>query len=106
MREKDHRELCERLRKDALGARSITVQLAVPITDSSGAEVRHVTVRRPTVGDIRRSNAAGSGPVERESALTAALCELAPQDLDKIDAADYDCIEAVILGFRGQRVAR
>jgi hypothetical protein len=98
----EHEELVKSYEEKARGARRVTVDLSVPIR-VNGVEVSEITLRRPTVGDIRRANADhDSGHI----ALVAALADVAPKDLDTMDAADFDCVEAVVLGFRGQRVAR
>ena len=103
--EKEHREAVKAYRQKALGAKSVTVELSTPIK-VNGLETRSITLRRPTVGDLRRANAMPGTDNDKEVALTAALAEMSPEDLDQIDVADFDCVEAVVLGFRRQRVAR
>jgi hypothetical protein len=100
-----HDELVTHYEERARGQRTITVELAVPIK-VNGAEKTEITVRRPTVGDIRRAHASRKDPIDQELWLVAHLCDLAPGDIDQVDKADYDLLEAVIAGFRKQRVAR
>ena len=63
-----------------------TVELEYPIT-LHGAEVTQLTLRRPTVRDRLIAEKSSGSEVDKEVRFIANLCELAPDDIEKLDTA-------------------
>jgi hypothetical protein len=77
-----------------------TIKLEYPIT-VNGTQIQTVTLRRPTVRDIKAAARQGAGSDEEtETTLISNLSGLAPTDIDQIDFADYLAIQEVLKGFR------
>jgi hypothetical protein len=74
------------------------ITLKFPIT-ANGKVLSEVALRRPTVADRLASQKAASDDAEREVYLTALLTGLAPEDVHKMDLADYLRISAEVEGF-------
>ena len=82
-------------------ANTKAIALRHPI-DVGGAKVDQVTMRRPLVGDFRaaqRSAGPGAPAADVEIALFSHLCELAPQEWDKMDLGDYYGVQEAYQGF-------
>ena len=104
-KEKSAHELhLEQVQRDATGQREVTVQLCVPIT-IDGVERETLTLRRPTVGDFIEMQKKKGTDAEQERWLISRLTKVAPEVLNAVDSADWDVLTAVLLGFRGARVA-
>jgi hypothetical protein len=103
--EKTHEELVLEYEEKARGATRMTVELGTPFM-SSGTPKTAITLRRPTVGDARRAAKHAPDDEGRSVYLASLLSNEAPEDIEKIDIADFDLVQAVIVGFRQQRVAR
>jgi hypothetical protein len=103
--EKTLEELILEYEAKARGATKVVVELGIPFT-SSGAPKTSITLRRPTVGDARRAAKHAPDDEGRSVYLAALLSGESPEDIEKIDIADFEIVQAVIIGFRAQRVAR
>lgn len=79
--------------------RNATITLDVPIL-IDGVEADRLTMRRPTVRDEIGFQKGKGDPGERAVRLIAALCEVAPDDLMEMDAADFGKLEAQYQAFR------
>lgn len=81
--------------KQALGDLGICTEITLryPITNAMGETVRTITVRRPRVGDLR-AVAALSNESEQELAMFSRLTGWVPEDLDLLDLADYQAVQA------------
>ena len=103
----EHDELLEEFEKKATGARHVDVPLAVA-TKFDGVERDSLRLRRPTAGDlIEMRETVKSGNQAEETLWLVARCSgTNPKDLRQCDLADLDVCEAVLVGFRGARVAR
>ena len=73
---------------------SETITLKYPIT-MNGVETTFISMRRPTVGDMLVSNSKGMSSQESEVRLLADLCSMAPDDMKKMDMADYISLQDV-----------
>lgn len=75
------------------------VVLKYPFT-SGGKKVEKLTLRRPTVKDLRTVGRFGESDEDKEIGLIATLAGLIPEDMDQMDAADYkalqDCFRAML----------
>lgn len=67
----------------------VQFELRRPVAANGGADVKTVTLREPTVADVERADAAGTGGHGKMIRLLADLAELAPDDIRKLSAADY-----------------
>lgn len=80
-----------------LTAESATVALSKP-TEFNGMKVDRLTLRSPTVRDMRNATATANGDDEqRELNLFASLAEVNPKELEGLTLKDYDRIQA---GYR------
>lgn len=57
---------------------------------------RTITMREPTVAD---QLATKGTPEQREIAMVANLCELAPDEVGKLTARNYKRLQQALLGF-------
>ncbi|MGZ4954445.1 MAG: phage tail assembly protein [Methylobacter sp.] len=71
------------------------LQLQYPL--ESG--ITHITLRRPKVRDMLASDKAKGSDAEKEIALFANLCEVAPVDIEALDMADYQALQKAYQGF-------
>ena len=69
------------------------IPLAHPITTAVGAKVDSLTLRRATVKDLRRMKDFGQDPADQELGLIGRLTGILPEDLDLVDAADYQKVQ-------------
>ncbi|UVJ45550.1 phage tail assembly protein [Pseudomonas sp. LS1212] len=77
------------LRDDA-----VTVTLTKPI-EANGVQVDKLTLRAPTVRDIRAATQVSSGDDEqRELSLFASLAEVNPKELEVLALKDYTRLQA------------
>ena len=77
---------------------SVTIDLLVPVT-VQGRNLTSVTLRRPKVGDLRRMDKVKGSEMERTLYLIGQLAELAPAEVDELDAADLATLGDVVTGF-------
>lgn len=99
----EHDQLLEQARKNAIGQREVDVELSIPVKVSGHLRSK-LTMRRPTVGDLLEMQKKKGNDAEQERWLVGRLTQVPPDDLDAVDAADWDVLTAVLLGFRGGRV--
>jgi len=64
------------------------IALKHPFT-AGGKKVEGLTMRRPTVKDLRTMGRFGTTDEEKEIGLIASLAGLVPEDMDAMDMADY-----------------
>ena len=74
------------------------ISLSFPL-DVNGATIRTIHMRRPTVADMLAADKAKGTDAEKEVAMFANLCTLAPSDLAKLDMADYAKLREAWSGF-------
>ena len=73
---------------------SVTVALSKP-SQSNGVQVDALTLRAPTVRDIRAAQkTAGSDDEQREMNLFASLAEVGVSDLEGLTLKDYSRLQA------------
>lgn len=78
----------------ALTAENVTINLTKPVV-LNGIEQDKITLRAPTVRDIRNSSKASDGDEEqRELNLFASLAEVGLQDLEGLTYKDYNRVQA------------
>ena len=81
---------------------SVEIELFEPI-EIDGAKRTSLTMRRPKVADqIAASKAKGS---EAEKAVygLARLCDVAPDDISKLDTVDFDALNEQYEAFTGRQ---
>jgi len=64
--------------------------------------ITEVTIRRPKVRDLRaleRIREPGATELDQSIVMTATLCDLPPDAMDEMDAADFASISEVLSGF-------
>ena len=69
--------------------------LEYPITTPEGTVISELTIRRAKAKDIRKMT--GKTEVEQSMALLSALTGLVPEDLDEMDACDYNKLTKLII---------
>ncbi|MFP3405675.1 phage tail assembly protein [Pseudomonas sp. SIMBA_065] len=78
----------------ALTAENVTITLTKPVV-LNGIEQDKITLRAPTVRDIRNSSKTSDGDEEqRELNLFASLAEVGLQDLEGLPYKDYNRVQA------------
>lgn len=77
-----------------------TVTLEFPI-EVDGVSVDSLTVRRPTVRDQLLMDKMKGSETEKGVKYIANLCEVAPSDIEQLDAADFLALSEVVQGFVG-----
>ncbi len=75
-----------------------TIPLKYPTT-LDGAEVTSITLRRPLVRDRLAAEKASGNEVEKEIYLLANLAEMAPDQIEQLDMADYVKLQECLAGF-------
>ena len=76
--------------------------LQYPFTTAAGQKVSAVTIRRLKVKDLKAiGEQSGGNEVLLELNGVARMCGLVPEDLDEMDAADYQVVKARFLEFVG-----
>ena len=76
-----------------------TINLSYPINSSHGAEINELRMRRPKVRDRLVAEKMSGNQSEKEVRFIANLCELAPEDIEELDMADYNKIQTALSGF-------
>ncbi|KPW33344.1 hypothetical protein ALO43_100316 [Pseudomonas tremae] len=77
-----------------LTAESVSVKLSKP-AEVNSVQVDTLTLRAPTVRDVRAAQAASNGDAEqREINLFASLAEVGGSDLERLPLKDYNRLQA------------
>lgn len=66
-----------------------------------GATVNEIVLRRPTVKDMRVARNSGKNDADQEVTLIANLAQIAPDDVDSLDIADFVKVQKALQGFFG-----
>jgi len=78
------------------------LKLKYPFVTPSGQKIESVTIRRLKVRDIKAvSDQAGGKPADMELLGVARMTGLLPEDLDEMDAADYQQVKDRFLDVLG-----
>ncbi|ARU23674.1 hypothetical protein RSSE_c3291 [Ralstonia solanacearum] len=78
------------------------IPLQYPFTTAAGEQISSVTTRRLKVKDLRAiGEQSGGSEVLLELNGVARMCGLVPEDLDEMDAADYQAVKTRFLEFVG-----
>ncbi|RAS18939.1 tail assembly chaperone E/41/14-like protein [Microvirgula sp. AG722] len=78
------------------------LKLQYPFITAAGQQVDTVAVRRLKVRDLKViGEQSGGNEVLLELNGVARMCGLVPEDLDEMDAADYQVVKARFLAFVG-----
>lgn len=84
------------------------IKLKFPFTTPTGQKIEAVTIRRLKVRDIKAiSEQADGKPAQMELLGVARMAGLIPEDLDEMDAADYQVLKERfldVLGITGSAV--
>ncbi len=75
-----------------------TLDLQYPITNN-GEECNQLCIRRPSVRDLLVSERAKGNEIEKEIRLIANLCEVAPEQIEQLDMADYMKLQETLTSF-------
>ena len=76
----------------------MTIKLAYPIS-VSGRQLDELSMRRPKVRDRLSSEKHSGNEAEKEIRFIANLCELAPNEIEELDMADYVRVQEALAGF-------
>ncbi|MHA6912996.1 phage tail assembly protein [Ralstonia pseudosolanacearum] len=78
------------------------IALQHPFSTAAGQTVSTVTIRRLKVKDLKAiGEQSGGSEVLLELNGVARMCGLVPEDLDEMDAADYQVVKTRFLEFVG-----
>lgn len=78
------------------------ILLKFPFVTPSGQKIESVTIRRLKVRDIKAiSDQADGKPAQMELLGVARMAGLVPEDLDEMDAADYQVLKERFLDVLG-----
>ncbi|HGJ5880609.1 MULTISPECIES: phage tail assembly protein [Arsenophonus] len=69
-----------------------TYPLRFPYPLANGEMLTQVTVRRLTVRDMKQVRKQSQDPSDLDELLVASMTGLLPEDLDKMDLADYQAL--------------
>ena len=72
--------------------KSLEITLLYPFTDGNGKPIDKINMRRSTVGDLRKVSKIKDA-AEMEITLFASLLGMLPEDLDRMDQADYGAVQ-------------
>lgn len=79
-----------------------SISLAHPFTTAAGEKVASVTVRRLKVRDLKAISRQAKGDTSDIEILgVAKMTDLIPEDLDSMDAADYQKVKTRFLAIVG-----
>lgn len=78
-----------------------TYPLRFPYPLASGETLTQVTVRRLTVRDMKQVRKQSQDPSDLDELLVASMTGLLPEDLDKMDLADYQALHGRFRDFAG-----
>jgi len=83
---------------------SVKVKIKYPVTDMDGVEFAELTIRRPMVRDLKKTDAI-EGEIEKMSKLITALStngedsQFSPFGVDLLDVEDFAAVSEVINSF-------
>ena len=77
---------------------SAHITLTHPV-EADGRAIASLTMRRPKVRDERDARRVASDDEEREIALFANLCQVAPETIHEMDLDDYRNLQKAFMGF-------
>ncbi|AHF89511.1 hypothetical protein OPIT5_03735 [Opitutaceae bacterium TAV5] len=80
-----------------------TIKLKHPFKKADGTECSEVTIRRPLVRDLRIMHNSGGTDFDKEARLAGNLAELSPEDIDRMDGADFLEVSKAAAGFISPR---
>ncbi|CSE59299.1 TPA: phage tail assembly protein [Morganella morganii] len=69
--------------------KSDTFKLSYPFTTAAGTRVELVELKRLTVKDLKQARKTSKDPADWDEPLIARSTGMLPEDLDKMDLADY-----------------
>lgn len=75
-----------------------TIALQYPLS-VDGMVVEQLSMRRPLVRDRLVAEKTSGSEIEKEIRLIANLCEMAPQQIEMLDLADYNTLQECLSGF-------
>ncbi|HBG94701.1 MAG TPA: phage tail assembly protein [Chromatiaceae bacterium] len=75
-----------------------TIKLRYPLR-VNGQEVTEIQLRRPKVRDRLAVEKMSASQAEKEVRFIANLCEMAPDEIEELDMADYTKIQETVTGF-------
>ena len=75
-----------------------TIKLLYPIR-VNGQEISEINLRRPKVRDRLAVEKMSASQGEKEVRFIANLCEMAPNDIEELDMADYNKIQETVTNF-------
>jgi len=78
------------------------IDLDYPV-EVAGKKYTELHIRRPKVRDHLVADRMGGGNAEKEVKLLANLCEVAPEVIEELDAADYQRLQGVYGRFLSSR---
>ena len=82
---------------------SATITLNHPVKLTDGSLCSTLTMRRPTVKDMRIAQNSASTDMEKELRLVGNLCGLSPDDIDRLDFSDYAALQSQLQVFISPR---
>jgi hypothetical protein len=78
-----------------------TIKLDYPVT-LAGATINEITLRRPTVKDMRVARiTGGKDDASQEINLIANLAQITPDAVESMDMADFKKVQEALAGFFG-----
>jgi hypothetical protein len=83
--------------EDLKRSETLTLEFPIQLADRLLTEV---TMRRPTMKDLRNHRIKGPDDTEGEFRQFAALCGLRPEEMEGMDAADYARFQNLYVRFR------
>jgi hypothetical protein len=78
------------------GSAVVTLVKAATI---NGEKVTEITMREPTVGDLKRAQKSKGTDAEKDVFLIANLCEIAPADIDALTLRNYSRVSECLALF-------
>jgi hypothetical protein len=79
--------------------RSETIKLRFPV-QLADRLLEEVTIRRPTMGDIRKHPIKSDTDIDGEMRQLCALCDLRLEEMERVDSADYARLQGIYVRFR------
>ena len=78
----------------------VDIELSRPI-EIDGAQVSVLRMREPTVADQLTAEGMSGTEGQKEVALVANLCQVAPEDIKRLTVRDYRAVQRAVVGFTG-----